>query len=167
MLLRTKILALLLLLIGAFCIVIAGMVFTTNQILEKQRSNEEVDGAMPKMAQVVFSGAVFSVEIADTRALQERGLGGREGLCEYCGMLFLFDHPSRYGFWMKDMRFPIDILWIARGKIVFLEKSVDFHDQKRVYIPSEEADSVIELPAGSAERFNIHIGEEVVVRSAE
>lgn len=165
MLLRTKILTLLL--VGAFCVVIAGILFTMNQILEKQRSNEGVDGAMPKMAEVVFSEATFSVEIADTRALQERGLGGREGLCEYCGMLFPFDHPDRYGFWMKDMRFPIDILWIARGQIVFLEKSVDFHDQKRVYIPSEEADSVIELPAGSAERFNIHIGEEVVVRSAE
>ena len=100
----------------------------------------------------------FSLEVADTDAKRERGLGYRETLCERCGMLFLFDRPDRYGFWMKGMRFPLDILWIREGAVVFLERNLDPNDQTRVFVPSAEADRVLELNAGMADRFGIREG---------
>ena len=51
------------------------------------------------------------VEKATSTAARERGLSGRFGLSAHTGMLFVFDQPGRHGFWMQDMRFPIDLYW--------------------------------------------------------
>src|SRR3989344_4329125 len=50
-------------------------------------------------------------EVADTLALQTRGLSGRTSLGEGEGMLFIFDQEGTHGIWMKDMHFAIDIVW--------------------------------------------------------
>lgn len=149
-----------------FLLIGGALFFSSGKISkENQGQRDDVDAIDTDLVrtEVIFSNARFSVDVADTEAKRELGLGKRETLCERCGMLFVFDHPDRYAFWMKDMRFPIDILWIAHGRIVSLEESVDFHDQKRVYVPNESADKVIELPAGSAEHFGIHVGDSVVI----
>lgn len=111
---------------------------------------------------VVIGEATFAVEVADTPALRERGLGYRDSLCESCGMLFVFGHKEAYGFWMKGMRFPIDILWIRDGTIIHIERSVDFRDQQRIYRPDTPADHVLELPAGTCEKRHIQRGDRVV-----
>lgn len=110
---------------------------------------------------VRVGNAVFSVDIADTESSRERGLGGQAALCDMCGMLFLFDYSDTYGFWMKDMRFPIDILWIRDGRIVHIEHRVDFHDQQKVYRPDQSADRVLEIAAGSCEKWGIRVGDPV------
>jgi uncharacterized membrane protein (UPF0127 family) len=61
---------------------------------------------------VIIAGVRLSVEVADTPAERGRGLSGREMLPENSGMLFVFDTPGRYGFWMYGMKFPLDIIWI-------------------------------------------------------
>jgi uncharacterized membrane protein (UPF0127 family) len=53
------------------------------------------------------------VELATTVIQQAKGLSGRTGLGENDGMLFLFNRPAIQSFWMKDMNFPIDIIWIG------------------------------------------------------
>lgn len=110
---------------------------------------------------VHFDGATFSLEVADTPLLQERGLGFRDSLCETCAMLFVFPRADRYAFWMKDMRFPIDIVWIRDGRVVHIESNVDFRDQERVYRPAEPADRVVEVNAGMCGRSGIQKGSEV------
>ena len=104
-------------------------------------------------------GEIFSLEVVRTPEEQERGLGFRESLCERCGMLFLFPYSDRHGFWMKGMRFPIDILWIRNETIVHIERSVDFRDQRRVYRPDQPADRVLELNAGVCDRIGIREGD--------
>ncbi len=116
---------------------------------------------LPEGPYVKIKDAVFSVEIADTPALQEKGLGYRDTLCERCGMLFLFDRADRIGFWMKGMRFPIDILWIRDETIVHIEREVNFHDQQKVYSPNEPANRVLEVNAGLNDRFGIREGDRV------
>lgn len=108
---------------------------------------------------VRIESALFSVDIVDEGEDLERGLGGRVSICKTCGMLFLFDHADQYAFWMKDMRFPLDILWIRNGKIVHIEQNVDFHDQRRVYRPHQLADRVLEVNAGSCQIWNIREGD--------
>lgn len=65
---------------------------------------------------VEVKGQTFKVAIADTDEKRTKGLSGRDNLAQDQGMLFLFDKPGNYPFWMKDMRFPIDIIFFARYK---------------------------------------------------
>jgi len=66
----------------------------------------------------------FVVEIAKTNKKRELGLVERDALCQRCGMLFEFSKKARYKFFMKGMRFPIDIVWIADDNIVGIERNI-------------------------------------------
>ncbi|MFZ1720091.1 MAG: DUF192 domain-containing protein [Candidatus Moraniibacteriota bacterium] len=104
----------------------------------------------------------FLVELADTPALRERGLGYRETLLSGHGMLFLFPDrpPDRYAFWMKGMRFPLDIAWIRDGQVVFIERNIPAESED-IFRPLAEADSVLEVNAGDLS--HVVTGDAVVV----
>ena len=99
----------------------------------------------------------YVLETVATEEARAKGLGGREGLCFRCGMLFLFETSGRYGFWMKDMRFDIDILWVNQGQVVYKVSKASFQDQTTTYTPPIEADSVIEVLPDSG----IEVGDKV------
>ncbi len=103
----------------------------------------------------------FFVEVVDDDLERARGLGGRDGLCEGCGMLFVFDEVGQYGFWMKDMKFDIDILWIKNGEIVYIEKGVSHETPKVVYNPDVGSDMVLEVDSGAIEEFGIEVGDKI------
>jgi uncharacterized protein len=100
----------------------------------------------------------YSLEVADSDAEREKGLGGRDSLCEECGMLFVFEQPGRYAFWMKDMRFPLDIIWLLGDRVVFVAHDVN-PNFFGILDPAVFADRVIEVNAGAARNFNV--GERV------
>ena len=114
-------------------------------------------------ARVTIGVHVIDAEVADTPERKERGLSGRAALADGHGMLFPYDTPGRYGFWMPNMRFDIDILWIRSGRIVHVEPSVSKDDAQRIYRPSADADLVLELPAGTAARHGFRVGDAVDV----
>lgn len=109
----------------------------------------------------------FLVTTAKTQTEQEKGLSGLNSLSPSHGMVFLFDHPDYYGFWMKDMKFPIDIIFIHNKKIVTIYNRVPFFlpdtstSSLPVYKPSEPADVVLEVSAGLAEQYHFSAGENV------
>jgi len=73
-----------------------------------------------------INGYNVSIAIASTDEQRIRGLSGSEKLNENQGMLFLFDKPSKQGFWMNKMNFPIDIVWLdSNNKVVHIEKQLD------------------------------------------
>ena len=72
----------------------------------------------------IGGGLRVDAEIADTEPLRERGLGFRDGLRQGWGMLFVYASPSRHTFWMKGMRFCLDIIWIEGGQIQGAAESV-------------------------------------------
>jgi uncharacterized membrane protein (UPF0127 family) len=78
-------------------------------------------------------------------------------------MLFPYAEPDRYGFWMPDMRFDIDILWIRSGRIVHVAHDVSKDEPERIHRPPEPADLVLELPAGTARRRGFGVGDRVEV----
>src|SRR3989344_1386739 len=87
--------------------------------------------------------------LADTPELREKGLSGQASLAEGEGMLFIFPKSGTYGFWMKDMRFPIDIIWIdAEKKILGIEKDISPGSFPTVFYPPAPASYVLEVPAG-------------------
>ncbi len=65
-----------------------------------------------KHSAVTIAGKTFDALVSDTDALREQGLSGRSELKAGQAMIFIFDKPDNLGFWMKDMRFSIDMLWL-------------------------------------------------------
>jgi len=112
---------------------------------------------------LVIAGRVtLTVELARTLEEQVRGLSGRPALKPGHGMLFVYDRPRPVSIWMKDMLFPLDIIWIHAGRIVAIEKHappLTSAGPERVYTAT--ADSVLEIPAGFTDRKKIHVGDSV------
>lgn len=117
-------------------------------------------------AEVLVNGDKVSVEVAETVSARERGLSGRKELAPSRGMLFAFSERRRHAFWMKDMNFPIDIIWIDGTKIVDMAQRVlppEEDVEPRLYIPRGEANFVLEVASGGAELRGWKIGDEVTV----
>jgi hypothetical protein len=119
-------------------------------------------------AEVVIGNSHFKVEIADTPTSRAQGLSGRPSLAEDSGMLFLFDDTANHGFWMKDMNFAIDIIWIKGDKIVGFRENAEPEPGKSVsgleiYYPPEPVDKVLEINAGLAGKYNFHVGDAIKI----
>ena len=113
-----------------------------------------------KAEMVRIDGNSINVAIADTPALQALGLGNRDGLQSSEGMLFVFNVDKEYAFWMKDMRFSIDMVWIsAAGNIVYLEQNVSPATYPQDFVPTSPARYVLELPAGYALSHGFKVGD--------
>jgi uncharacterized membrane protein (UPF0127 family) len=112
---------------------------------------------------VIIAGVRLSVEVADTPAERGRGLSGREMLPENSGMLFVFDTPRRYGFWMYGMKFPLDIIWIdERLRVVyFVENAQPCVNICETYEPPADALYVLEVNAGFVKKYGMKIGDVV------
>ena len=103
------------------------------------------------------------VAVADTPTLRSSGLSGYRGLAGDEGMLFIFEEDGMHSFWMKDMRFPIDILWISSdGRVVFIEKEVSPETFPKSFTPATPARYVLEVEAGFVEKHGIEIGDSTV-----
>lgn len=111
---------------------------------------------------VTLAGQTISVSVADSEATRAQGLSGRSGLGENEGMLFIFPIDGTYGFWMKDMRFSIDIIWIAEdSRIVHIEPQVSPETYPNVFQPPVLARYVLELPAGWTSQYQVKRGDVV------
>ncbi len=107
---------------------------------------------------VKISSKIITAEIADTDELRVLGLSGRESLPEDRGMLFIFDQPGVYGIWMKDMNFPIDIVFIDENKqIISTENNVSPDTFPDIFRPASPAKYVLEIPAGFVLKNNVKI----------
>jgi uncharacterized membrane protein (UPF0127 family) len=108
---------------------------------------------------VRLGGEAFDVMVARTEAEQSLGLGGLSGLKPNEGMIFPYANDDSYGFWMKDMLFSIDIVWLDKNsKIVWIEKNVSPDTYPSIYFPRVPARSVLELSAGTIERLGVTVG---------
>ena len=102
----------------------------------------------------------IQLEIADTPEKKVQGLSGREELEKGQGMLFVFDEPKKAGIWMKDMNFPIDIIWFDEKKtIVHIKENATPESFPEVFIPPTLVSFVLEVPAGFAKERGIRVGD--------
>jgi uncharacterized protein len=114
------------------------------------------------------SGKVLQVEVMVKDEDRAMGLMFRPSLPLDHGMLFLFERPDFHGIWMKNCKFPIDILWLDEThKIVHLAEKVPPCTAKNdadcpVYSPLQRASYVVELNAGQARREKALVGSTVV-----
>ena len=117
----------------------------------------------PPDAWVEIGSKRVAVELADTPAKQSKGLGYRDRLAWDHGMYFPYERPAFYSFWMRGMRFSIDIIWIRKGRIVDLHADVPFEPGTNgpTVRPRELVDGVLEVPAGYAAAQGWKIGDRV------
>lgn len=116
----------------------------------------------PASHTLTLKGETIRVEVADTPAEREKGLSGRQGLGKNEGLLFVFEEEGYYGFWMKDMLFPIDILWIGSdGSIVYIVESATPESYPLAYVPPRASRYVLELPADWVRTHSLSTGERV------
>lgn len=113
------------------------------------------------------NGKTLRVEVMDTEQERNKGLSDRENLPSDTGMLFVFPTPGVHAFWMKDMRFPLDFVWVRDGKIVDLTEQVSPpspgtpDDKLLIYEPKEPIDAVLEVNAGVVNNLGITEGMQV------
>ncbi len=117
---------------------------------------------------VAVGEAAFVAEVADSPGTRSRGLSGRAGLAPGTGMLFVFESSGRWDFWMIDMKFPLDFIWIGRDcQVVDLTLNVPAPapgtsaSELPLYSPSRPAKYTLEVNAGEVERHGIQEGDRV------
>ncbi len=118
--------------------------------------------AQTKTTRVQIKNTVLQAEVAQTEAQRETGLSGRATLGMDKAMLFVYSKPTTPVFWMEGMRFPLDIIFISKGKIVEIVKEAmpPMPEQVReTYSPPEPVDWVLEVNAGLSDRQAWKVGD--------
>lgn len=113
-------------------------------------------------ASVCKKDICVQVDVVSRNKDRQRGLQGRSGLADSHGMLFVFNRDGFYRFWMKDMKFPVDMIWIDRQyRIVTIapSRSPCRQDPCPVYEPLTPARYVLELPDRFALKNQWKIGD--------
>lgn len=104
----------------------------------------------------------YYLEVAHTNETRAKGLSNREKICPNCGMIFVFDKPAQYTFWMKDTLIPLDMVWLDdQGKIVKIATVLDINNDQKKYTNDQNAKYVIELNANEAFKLDLKIGDTI------
>lgn len=116
-----------------------------------------------KNGKAEINGKTFKVEMAKSAWELEKGLGGRGPFAENRGMLFVFPEEGYYQFWMKDMQFSVDIIWINQEKIVDIKEKAPIPTTHYLeqYRPEAPAKYVLEINAGLVEKYGFKAGDAV------
>jgi uncharacterized protein len=106
---------------------------------------------------VCINDECFSVKEVSTDLERKTGLSNYDFLNENEGMIFVFKEEGKYGFWMKDMNFPIDIIWINKNLEVvdFVENVTPCSENCVSYLPQENSIYVLEISAGKINELKI------------
>lgn len=151
---------LLIFLFGLICAAIGGWRYW--------QSREALPPVCPRS--ITIEQQKICVEVADTDEKRNLGLSGHAPLGSHEGMLFIFPTPEVHSFWMKEMLFPLDFVWIRDGKVADITQNVPAPDPKTPlselphYSPSVPVDQVLEINAGSIEAWGIATGDAVMVQ---
>lgn len=115
---------------------------------------------------VCFGIECFEVELAITQDEHNKGLMYREDLDKDKGMLFIFEEPGEYAFWMKNTLIPLDIIWIDEDKeVIFIGKDLRPCEQDPCpsINPGKLAKYVLELNADTADDIGLKEGDKLII----
>lgn len=118
-------------------------------------------------AEVQIKNIRLNVDIADTQETRAKGLGGRSSLASNSGMLFVYDKPGKYVFWMKGLSFPLDFIWIRENTVVDIIKNAQppqtgqSEEELPRYVPNQPVDMILEVNAGFVDTHTIQVGDRI------
>lgn len=135
-------------------------------------------------AEILVKGRAISVLLADTELKRIRGLSDRQSLAADEGMLFVFPTEDFHGIWMKEMLFPIDIIWLQKTQINADTELLSGSDTKAqllvadtkenvlpwtfpaVFYPKEKTQYVLEVPGGFIQANGVVHGDLFEIKGA-
>lgn len=127
-----------------------------------------IEPLLRQRATIVLDEGMFKARIAQTREQREKGLSGVDYLANDEAMLFLFDSSNKWAIWMKDMKIPLDIVWLDKDqRVVYIVKGASPDDYPKSYVPNDPALYVLELPTGSVDAKKIKIGSKAIFNPDE
>lgn len=120
----------------------------------------------PLQTRVDLGNQTYYVDLAITAAEKSRGLANRDSLAPNRGMLFVWDHKEIFPFWMKGMRFPIDIIWIDDDTIVDITHNAPIVTDLPypIYHPQVPVNKVLEINAGLSAQLEIAVGDKISIK---
>lgn len=115
------------------------------------------------ISRVKINRKIIKVELATSPWSHYRGLSNRKTLCSDCGMLFIFTDKQERKFVMRNMNFPLDIIFVADGRIINIAAKLppEGANPINIYKSLAPADQVLEINGGEAEKYNFKIGDRV------
>lgn len=118
-------------------------------------------------------GKTYKLILAKTDIEKQKGLSGRSSLPSDSGMLFVFENKDTHAFWMRDMKFPIDIIWIDENKVVDFVENVPAPAANQdpttlpIYKPAAAANYVLEVNAHEITKQKIKKGDTVTLKGVK
>lgn len=144
---------------GSLILIVVGVVI----VLTDTQQPTPVVSSTPQQIVIVFGTSTIAVDVARTPASWEKGLSGRTSLAPNTGMLFIFNRPDLWAIWMKDMLFPIDIVWLdVAHRVIKVEENIAPETYPKTYEPKTPARYILELPAGTVKSTGITVGQQAV-----
>ncbi len=135
---------------------------TNNVTTTSPNVTSSIPSKTGKISALRIGETVINTILADTPAKRTQGLSGMDSIASLEGMLFIFDTPAAYGFWMKDMKFPIDIIWIDKNlKISDIVTDIEPESYPKIFNPRSDSLYVLEVNAGFVASRSIKIGDQV------
>ena len=147
-----------------FCLILFLVLLSSIAYIEIESAQTQQQ-EQNKTALVSLGGVNVTASLSTTPDSQSKGLSIKDSLNENEGMLFIFESPQKYSFWMKDMKFPIDIIWInSTGKIAHLEKNLSpcyLLLPCPSYAPKNDSLYVLEVVSNFTNKFGVSVGDSV------
>jgi uncharacterized membrane protein (UPF0127 family) len=120
--------------------------------------------ALVSQKDAVIGETAIKIEIADSKKERITGLSGKPYLEDYTGLLFIFDEPDFHGIWMKDMNFPIDIVWLDSSlQIIDFKENASPSSYPETYKPNKKALYVLEVPKNFISQNYLKIGDQMTI----
>lgn len=122
---------------------------------------------MDKYKELELKGKNIFVEIAGNSRDHYLGLSNREKICADCGMLFVFPEKEIRKFVMRNMKFPLDIVFIDDNEIVSIFENLNPEGAEpiNIYSSATPVNNVLEVPAGYCQKNNVKIGDEIKINN--
>jgi len=147
--------------ISHFIIIIIFILIISFLLINKNK-NSENNFDVRHTKYVKIGDEIIKVDLALTPTEQELGLSIKDNLKNDEGMLFIFNNSGVYPFWMKDMSFPIDIIWIGDDfRIVYIKKDAKKDSYPEIFDPNKNSKYVLEVNALFSEKKNLKEGDKV------
>lgn len=118
----------------------------------------------------IGSSPILKFKVVSSEESIKRGLSNRSNITAD-GMLFVFPKKQRYGFWMKEMKFDLDLIWLNDQRIVDITPNVPAQNEDLpveellIYRPKQAVDMVLEVKAGQAEEWKLALGDTLKINT--
>lgn len=155
---------------GLLILVLAGLFFSRSILKPKvlisdSSNNYSQNNSSEKLRKgtLIIGQKKINIDIAENDSQWYKGLSNRANICEDCGMFFLFPGYDNLSFVMRDMKFPLDIIFIRDNEILNIAENLApaTNDTKNIYSSKGEANRVLEVNAGFSKKQGIKAGDKI------